>query len=93
MARPAELRERAVGMVFRRTYWNGNARRAIARAEYRLGINTETLRSWVQKAEVDSGQWPGTASDHKKRIAELEHAIRKLRRADEIRKAASAYFV
>jgi transposase len=46
----------------------------------------------VQKAEVDSGQRPGTTSDDKKRIAELEREVRELRRANEILKAASAYF-
>ena len=53
----------------------GNARGSIARVGHGLGINTETLRNWVQKAEVDSGQRPGTTSDDKKRIAELERKI------------------
>jgi transposase len=46
----------------------------------------------VQKTEADSGQRPGTTSDDKKRIAELEREVRELRRANEILKAASAYF-
>jgi transposase len=58
----------------------------------RLGINTETLRNWVQKAEVDSGERPGTTTEDKKRITELERENRELRRANEILKAASAYF-
>ena len=89
---PAELRERAVAMVFELRAETGNARGWIARVGHRLGINTETLRNWVQKAEVDSGQRPGTTSDDKKRIAELEREVRELRRANEILKAASAYF-
>ena len=55
-------------------------------------LNPETLRNWVEKAEIDSGQRPGTTSDDKKRIAELEKEVRELRRANEILKAASAYF-
>ena len=89
---PAELRERAVAMVFEVRAETGNARGAIARVGHRLGINTETLRNWVQKAEVDSGERPGTTSDDRKRIAELEREVRELRRANEILKAASAYF-
>ena len=85
-------RERAVAMVFELRAETGNARGSIARVGHRLGINTETLRNWVQKAEVDSGQRPGTTSDDKKRIAELEREVRELRRANEILKAASAYF-
>ena len=89
---PEELRERAVAMVFELRAETGNARGSIARVGHRLGINTETLRNWVQKAEVDSGQRPGTTSDDRKRIAELEREVRELRRANEILKAASAYF-
>jgi transposase-like protein len=52
---PAELRERAVQMVFELRAETGNARGSIARVGHRLGINTETLRNWVNKAEVDAG--------------------------------------
>jgi transposase len=89
---PAELRERAVAMVFELRAESGGARGSIARVGQRLGINTETLRNWVEKAEIDSGQRPGTTSDDRKRIAELEREVRELRRANEILKAASAYF-
>jgi transposase len=89
---PAELRERAVQMVFELRAETGEARGSIARVGQRLGINTETLRNWVNRAEVDSGQRPGTTTEDKKRIAELEREIRELRRANEILKAASAYF-
>lgn len=60
---PAELRERAVAMVFELRAESGGARGSIARAGQRLGINTETLRNRVEKAETDSGQRPGTTSD------------------------------
>ncbi len=89
---PAELRERAVQMVLELRAETGNSRGSIARVGHRLGINTETLRNWVNKAEVDSGHRPGTTSDDRKRIAELERENRELRRANEILKAASAYF-
>jgi transposase len=89
---PAELRERAVAMVFELRAESGNARGSIARVGERLGINPETLRNWVERAEIDGGQRPGTATDDKKRIAELEKEVRELRRANEILKAASAYF-
>jgi transposase len=68
---PAELRERAVQMVFELRTETGEARGSIARVGHRLGINTETLRNWVNKAEVDSGQRPGTTTEDKKRIARL----------------------
>src|SRR6516164_398328 len=90
---PVELRERAVQMVFEVRAETGNERGSIARVGGQLGINTETLRNWVNKAEVDSGERPGTTTGDKKRIAELEREVRELRRATgEILKAASAYF-
>jgi transposase len=89
---PDELRERAVKLVFEVRAETGNERGSIARVGRQLGINTETLRNWVNKAEVDSGHRPGTTSEDKKKIAELEREVRELRRANEILKAASAYF-
>ena len=90
---PAELRERAVQHGLRRAGGDRERDRgSIARVGHRLGINTETLRNWVNKAEVDSGQRPGITTEDKKRIAELEREVRELRRANEILKAASAYF-
>jgi transposase len=89
---PAELRERAVAMVFELRATSGSSRGTLASVGKKLGINPETLRNWVEKAEIDSGQRPGTTSDDKKRIAELEKEVRELRRANEILKAASAYF-
>jgi transposase len=89
---PAELRERAVVMVFELCAESGSTRGSLARVGEKLGINPETLRNWVEKAEIDSGQRPGVAGDDKKRIAELERENRELRRANEILKAASAYF-
>jgi transposase len=46
----------------------------------------------VKQAEIDGGSQPGMTSDDKKRIAELEREVRELRRANDILKAASAYF-
>jgi hypothetical protein len=50
-AHPAELRERAVAMVFEVRAETGTEHGAIARVGHRPGINTENLRNWVQKAE------------------------------------------
>jgi len=89
---PPELRERAVQMVFDLRAESGTDRGAVVRVAERLDVNSETLRGWVAKAEIDSGKRPGTTSDDKKRIAELERELREVKRANEILKAASAYF-
>lgn len=88
---PDEVRERAVRMVFEARE-SGQEHGAIARVADRLGINRETLRTWVRQAEIDGGQRPGTSTMDARRIAELERENRELRRANEILKAASAFF-
>ncbi len=57
-----------------------------------LGINRETLRSWVTQAEIDTGSRVGTTSDEARRVLELEREVRELRRANEILRTASAFF-
>ena len=89
---PSELRERAVRMVFEVRQRSGQEKGAVTRVAGQLGVGRETLRTWVQQAEVDSGKRPGTTTSEAQRIAELERDNRELRRANEILKAASAYF-
>ena len=89
---PEELRERAVRMVFETREQTGQRKGALARVGEPLGVNPETLRNWVSQAEVDGGQRPGTSTDDRQRIAELEREVRELRRANAILKSASAFF-
>jgi transposase len=89
---PEELRERAVKMVSEIRAREGKGRGEVARVARQLGVHRETLRLWVRQAEVDGGQRPGTSSEDARRIAGLERENRELRRANEILKAASAYF-
>jgi transposase len=89
---PPELRERAVRMVLETIEQTGERFGVITRVARQLGIGTESLRSWVRQAEVDGGRRPGVTSEERRRIAELERDNRELRRANEILKAASAFF-
>jgi len=89
---PDELRERAVQAVFEIREREGKGHGEIARVADQLGVHREALRSWLQKAEIDAGTRPGVPSDARQRITELERENRELRRANEILKAASAYF-
>jgi transposase len=58
---PPELRERAVQMVFDLREESGTDRGAVVRVAERPGVNSETLRGRVSKAEIDSGN-TGSAS-------------------------------
>ena len=89
---PDELRERAVKMVLEVREREGNGRGEIARVGRQLGVHPEALRGWLKQAEIDGGQRPGTTTGDRQRITELEREVRELRRANEILKAASAYF-
>src|SRR5699024_137719 len=57
-----------------------------------LGVNPETLRSWVNQDQVDAGDRPGTTTADAQRIKDLEKENRELRRAYQILKSASAFF-
>ena len=89
---PAELRERAVRMVLETFEQSGQRVGVITRVARQLGIGPESLRTWVRQAEVDGGRRPGITTAEAQRIAQLERENRELRRANEILKAASAFF-
>jgi len=59
----------------------------------KLGIGTaETVRKWVRQAEVDAGQCAGRTSEESAELKRLRRENTELRRANEILKAASAFF-
>jgi transposase len=86
---PAELRDRAVRLVFEIREESGEKRGAIAKVATQLGLNPETLHNWVNQAEVDQGRRNGLTTDERRRMRELEKENRELRRANEILKDAS----
>lgn len=60
---PSELRERAVRMVAEVGRQYPSQWAAITAVAGMLGIGTpETLRTWIRRAEVDTGQRPGVTS-------------------------------
>lgn len=89
---PPELRERAVRMVRETIAAEGESFGVITRVARQLGIGTESLRGWVRQAEVDGGERPGTTTEDKARIAQLERENRELRRANDILKSAALFF-
>lgn len=85
---PPELRERAL-----RLWRSEQPRRPIAHVARELGLNPETLRTWIRQEEADRGERgdrPTTAEVQELRRLRKENL--ELRRANEILRAASAYF-
>ena len=89
---PPEIRERAVRMVFEQLQEYPSEWATICSIAEKFGVNHETLRQWVRRAQIDGGQRPGVATAAQDRIRELERENRELRRANEILRAASAFF-
>jgi transposase len=89
---PAEVRERAVRMVFEHEREYESQWAAITSIAGKLGMTNETLRKWVRQAEIDGGARPGVSSVEAERVKALERENRELRRANEILKAASVFF-
>jgi transposase len=65
---------------------------AIQAVSSRLGVNSETLRKWLRRSEVDAGTRPGTTSEELAEIRRLKKENAELRRTNEILRTASAFF-
>ena len=90
---PIELRDRATRLARQALADSERARGAIKRVADELGAHPEAVRTWVRTAQVDAGGRPGTTTADAQRIKDLEREVRELRRANEILRKASAYFV
>ena len=86
------LLERAVRMVLEARSEDPTGRGVINRIAAKLGVGPQSLRTWVDRVEVDAGRKPGTTTADAQRIKELEAENKELRRTNEILKAASAFF-
>ena len=91
---PQELRDRAQRLVAEAREQDPelSLHQAVKRIGERVGVNPDTLRGWCKQAAIDRGERPGTTTSDAKRIKDLEHEVRELKRANEILLAASSFF-
>jgi len=87
-----EVRERAVRMVQEHGPEHPSQWAAITSIAGKLGCTAQTLRTWVQQAERDTGRRGGLTTTERQRMKELEREVRELKRSNEILRKASAYF-
>ena len=73
---PPEIKERAVRMVFQLRREDPADQSVLARVARQLDVGLESLRVWVKQAE----------------LSELRKEVRELRQANEILRAAAAFF-
>ena len=85
-------KEQAVRLVRQIRDETGERHGAVQRVARQLGFGVETVRKWVNQADVDGGQRPGVTSEDNAKIRRLEQENRELRRANEILRSASAFF-
>ncbi|WAX77941.1 transposase [Streptomyces sp. KMM 9044] len=90
MARPSsyspEFREEAVQLALKSS-------KPIAHVARELGMNPETLRTWVRRHERENGRQDGPLPvDERARLKELERRNRELEMEVAFLKKAAAYF-
>jgi transposase len=85
-------RDQAVRLVRQVREETGERHGAVQRVARQLGFGVETVRKWVNQADVDAGERAGTTSEDNAKIRRLEQENRELRRANEILRSASAFF-
>ena len=88
----AGARAKAVRLVARPTPQYPSEWAAIESVAAKIGASAETVRKWVRQAEVDGGQRPGMTSEEPAEVKRLRREVAELRRANEILKAAAAFF-
>jgi transposase-like protein len=87
-----EVRERAVRMVEEHRKDYPSLWATIESIAPKVGCVPQTLNEWVKRAQIDSGERPGTTTAEAQRLKELERENKELRRANEILRTASAFF-
>lgn len=55
--------------------------------------SSQTIRTWIKQAKIDSGRQEGTTSDDKAELARLRRENAQLREEREILRKATAFFV
>jgi transposase len=88
-----QARAKAVRLVLDHRGDYASEYEAIKAIAGRLGMNPETLRKWIRKAEVDAAQVDGTTTAAAREIGELKRKNAELERTVEILKAATSFFV
>lgn len=89
---PPELKEQALRLVFEARERDPDDASIVGRSARQLGIGDQSLRNWVNQADIDRGRRAGLTTEERERLKTLEKENRELRRSNEILRRASAFF-
>ena len=87
-----EFKARAVRLVTDHTGEYDSQWACLTAVAKRLGVAAETLRRWVNQAQVDAGHRDGVSTDTVRELRELKRKNRELEETIEILKAATSFF-
>ena len=76
---PPELKERAVHMLLEWREARGRGDGGVIEVAGQLGVHPDTVRSWLSRHQIDSGEKPGLTTDERARIKHLERENFELR--------------
>jgi len=88
-----EFKARAVRLVTDHAEEYDTRTACISAVAKRLGVSYESLRRWVNQAEVDTGVRDGLPTDTVRELRDLKRRNRELEETIEILKAATHFFV
>lgn len=88
-----EFKARAVRLVTDHAEEYDTRTACLTAVAKRLGVSYETLRRWINQAEVDTGARDGVSTDTVRELRELRRKNRELEETVEILRAATSFFV
>jgi transposase len=87
-----EFKARAVRLVTDHAEEYDTRTACLTAVAKRLGVSYESLRRWINQAEVDTGVRDGVPTDTVRELRELKRKNKELEETVEILKAATSFF-